>query len=67
MMRSVGLTLLGVALLLAFVLLLAVIEVPRTGETVDLDRIGIEVVDADGQRINKVRFQVDSKKDNVQK
>jgi CBS domain containing-hemolysin-like protein len=33
-------------------------RVPRTGETVNLEGLRIEVVDADGQRINKVRFKL---------
>jgi CBS domain containing-hemolysin-like protein len=33
-------------------------RVPRAGEVIDLDEMKIEVVEADGRRINKVRFQL---------
>jgi putative hemolysin len=33
-------------------------RMPRAGEVIDLDEMKIEVVEADGQRINKVRFQL---------
>jgi putative hemolysin len=33
-------------------------RIPKAGDFIDHDGIRIEVVDADGQRINKVRFRL---------
>jgi CBS domain containing-hemolysin-like protein len=35
-------------------------RIPKAGEVIEHDGIRIEVVDADGQRINKVRFRLPS-------
>jgi CBS domain containing-hemolysin-like protein len=35
-------------------------RVPQTGEVIDLEGMKVFVIDADGQRINKVRFQLTS-------